>query len=84
MEVVMTEKELSQFGLLDEFSITELEQRLEFEAWCDGNCTCTPTNNSCVPNTNCVPIDSLCGGGGGGGGGGDELPNDNCFYDVQP
>jgi len=42
----MTEKELSQFGLLDEFSITELEQRLEFEAWCnvacDSNCSCNP------------------------------------------
>jgi len=38
----MTEKDLSQFGLLDEFSITELEERLEFEAWCDGNCGCVP------------------------------------------
>ena len=34
----MTEKELNQLGLLEEFSITELEQRLEFEAWCD-SCT---------------------------------------------
>ena len=57
----MTEKELSQFGLLEEFSITELEQRLEFEAWCDGNCDCTPTNTTCGPvNTGCVPIDSGC------------------------
>lgn len=38
----MTEKDLSQFELLDEFSITELEERLEFEAWCDGNCGCQP------------------------------------------
>ncbi len=29
-----------QEGLLEEFSIMELEQRLEFEAWCDGNCPC--------------------------------------------
>jgi hypothetical protein len=46
-EVVMTEKDLSQFELLDEFSITELEQRLEFEAWCDGNCGCPPPNGNC-------------------------------------
>ena len=57
----MTEKELSQLGLLEEFSITELEQRLEFEAWCDGNCDCTPTNTTCGPiNTGWVPIDSGC------------------------
>lgn len=37
----MNEEELAQLGLLDEFSITELEQRLEFEAWCD-DCSCTP------------------------------------------
>jgi len=54
----MTEKELSQLGLLEEFSIMELEQRLEFEAWCNGNCDCTPTNNGCTdPNAGCVPID---------------------------
>jgi len=50
----MTEKDLSQFGLLDEFSITELEQRLEFEAWC--NWDCGPTNTNCPcddPNSNC-------------------------------
>ena len=57
----MTEKDLSQLGLLEEFSIMELEQRLEFEAWCNGNCDCTPTNNSCVdPNASCVPIDGAC------------------------
>lgn len=39
----MSEKELAG-GLLEEFSIMELEQRLEFEAWCDGNCDCQPTN----------------------------------------
>lgn len=54
----MTEKELSQLGLLEEFSIMELEQRLEFEAWCNGNCDCTPTNTGCTdPNQPCVPID---------------------------
>ena len=57
----MTEKDLSQFGLLDEFSITELEQRLEFEAWCDWNCGCNPpppTNSPCEPpppNDGCEP-----------------------------
>lgn len=67
----MTEKDLSQFGLLDEFSITELEQRLEFEAWCDWNCRCDdpppsngncecppPTNDFCEPpppNEPCIP-----------------------------
>jgi hypothetical protein len=55
----MTEKELSQLGLLDEFSITELEQRLEFEAWCDGNCDCD--NDSCGPaDGGCVPVDAYC------------------------
>ncbi len=50
----MTEKDLSQFGLLDEFSITELEQRLEFEAWCDWNCGDPDTNCPCDdPNSNC-------------------------------
>ena len=34
----MTEQDLEQFELLDEFSITELEQQLEFEAWCDVVC----------------------------------------------
>ena len=80
----MTEKDLSQFGLLDEFSITELEQRLEFEAWCDGNCGCTPTNTTCQPNNGCVPIENASCGGGGGGGGGDNLPDELCFYDQQP
>lgn len=58
----MTEKDLSQFGLLDEFSITELEQRLEFEAWCDWNCGCGPENGSCDPNGSCgpPPVDSDC------------------------
>lgn len=76
----MTEKELSQLGLLEEFSITELEQRLEFEAWCDSNCDCQPTDTTCSTNTTCVPIDYQCGGGGGGGGGTD----DSCLIDVQP
>ena len=26
---------------LDEFSVFELEERLEFVAWCDTNCGCT-------------------------------------------
>ena len=74
----MTEKELSQLGLLEEFSITELEQRLEFEAWCDGNCDCQPINSSSCPiNTTCTPIDYECGGGGGGG-----LPDEPCI--IQP
>lgn len=56
----MTEKQLSEFGLLDEFSITELEQRLEFEAWCDWNCGCGPPpgNSGCEPpppNEGCEP-----------------------------
>lgn len=54
----MTEKDLSKFGLLDEFSITELEQRLEFEAWCDWNCGCGPDNGNCSCDP--PPIDSDC------------------------
>lgn len=51
----MSEQELTQQGLLEEFSIMELEQRLEFEAWCDGNC-------SCDGNTGGGPVsDQLCG-----------------------
>jgi uncharacterized membrane protein len=52
----MTDKELNTAELLEEFSIMELEQRLEFEAWCDGNCSCQPSDGG--------------GTGGGGGGGG--------------
>lgn len=52
----MTEKELNQLGLLDEFSITELEQRLEFEAWCDGNCDCQPVDGGCGPVDGGCPI----------------------------
>ena len=29
-----------QDELLEEFSITELEDRLEFESWCNNNCSC--------------------------------------------
>lgn len=38
----MTKKiELDQMeSLLEEFSIEELDDRLEFTAWCDGNCRC--------------------------------------------
>lgn len=57
----MTEKELNQLGLLEEFLITELEQRLEFEAWCDS----CETNSQTCHDTNCT---AYCGGGGGGGG----------------
>ena len=28
-------------GTLEEFSIMELDDRLEFVAWCDKNCNCT-------------------------------------------
>lgn len=58
----MTEKDLIKLGLLEEFSITELEQRLEFEAWCNfgcdsnSNCPCTDPNSNCPctdPNSNC-------------------------------
>lgn len=57
----MTEKELNQLGLLEEFSITELEQRLEFEAWCD-DCTCTDNcpDTTCTTNTVCPPINASC------------------------
>lgn len=27
-------------NVLEEFSIVELEERLEFEAWCDWDCQC--------------------------------------------
>lgn len=63
----MTEQELNQLGLLEEFSITELEQRLEFEAWCD-SCTDDCPNTTCEHNAACPPINN-CGGGGGGCGG---------------
>ena len=36
--LVMTENDLNELELLDEFSIMELEQQLEFEAWCDIVC----------------------------------------------
>ena len=53
----MTDKELNTVELLEEFSIMELEQRLEFEAWCDGNCSCEPVGGG-TPNGGCpvVPI----------------------------
>ena len=78
----MTERELNQLGLLEEFSITELEQRLEFEAWCDScesNGTCTDT--TCPTNTACPPINNC--GGGGGGCGGDPSTDTTCIID-QP
>lgn len=54
----MTEKDLSQFGLLEEFTIAELEQRLEFEAWYNWNCICDPANALCEPQP---PLDGACG-----------------------
>jgi hypothetical protein len=81
MEVIMTEKELNQLGLLEEFSITELEQRLEFEAWCDScedNNTCTDT--TCPSNTACPPINNC--GGGGGDCGSDPGANETCL--IEP
>lgn len=54
----MTDKELNTVELLEEFSIMELEQRLEFEAWCDGNCSCEPSGGGGA-NGGCpvVPIE---------------------------
>jgi len=80
----MTEKELGQFGLLEEFSITELEQRLEFEAWCNLFCTsndhCTAPNSACPTNAACVPLNGACGGGGGG----EEPANTDCPFEIIP
>ena len=62
----MSEKDLEKFGLLDEFSITELEQRLEFEAWCDWNCGCGPENGNCscppppAPDSECTNFNCGC------------------------
>jgi hypothetical protein len=78
----MNEKELNQLGLLEEFSITELEQRLEFEAWCDScetnSTTCTDT--TCPSNTACPPINDCSGGGGGGCG--DTGTNETCLIEA--
>jgi hypothetical protein len=35
-------KDLSVETTLEEFSIMELDERLEFVAWCD-DCSCSPT-----------------------------------------
>lgn len=50
----MTEKELSQLRLLDDISIRELEQRLEFEAWSPGN-WCGP-----IEDAGCPVLDAGC------------------------
>ena len=42
---VSANTELNREDLLEEFSIMELEERLEFEAWCDSNTNCP----SCTP-----------------------------------
>lgn len=53
-----------------EFSILELEDRLEFAELCDDNCGCnTGTNTNCTATGPTTPINAYCGGGGGGGGG---------------
>jgi hypothetical protein len=81
----MTEKELTQLGLLEEFSITELEQRLEFEAWCDScpDVDTTCPNTTCPTNEACPPINN-CGGGGGGGGCGSIDPSidETCIIEA--
>jgi len=57
----MTDKDLA----LTEFSIIELEDRLEFAELCDSNCGCiTGGTNNCTTN---------------GGGGGIEVPIDVNF-----
>jgi hypothetical protein len=39
-----TQEDLTvQNEMLEEFSIFELDDRLEFVAWCDSNCVCTGT-----------------------------------------
>lgn len=35
-------EEVHSPDLLEEFSIIELEERLEFESWCDADCQCGP------------------------------------------
>lgn len=43
MEQEKNKSEQMQDDLLEEFSITELEDRLEFETWCNKNCNCPGT-----------------------------------------
>jgi hypothetical protein len=71
----MSEKDLTR-GLLEEFSIVELEQRLEFEAWCDSNCDCSNGTTCSGGNPVCPPVDVYCGGGGGG-----DIPDDFCVQE---
>ena len=55
----MTEKDLSQFGLLEEFSITELEQRLELRhGRGNGDCTHQKAEGRSIPcyhDSGCYP-----------------------------
>ena len=46
---------------LEEFSVMELEDRLEF-GLCNDNCSCSPTNTncSCNPNDGCT-TNTACG-----------------------
>ncbi|HEX8147187.1 MAG TPA: hypothetical protein VF591_08415 [Pyrinomonadaceae bacterium] len=51
-----------QLELIEEFSIMELEQRLEFEAWCNFGCdSCSPPppapNYECPTNTGCEAVE---------------------------
>jgi hypothetical protein len=57
-------------NLSAEFSILELEDRLEFAELCDDNCGCNTggTNTSCSPSG--PTTNAYCSGGGGGGGDG--------------
>ena len=72
----MTEKDLTQLGLLEEFSITELEQRLEFEAWCD-DCSCTDNcpDTTCPTNQGCFPTNDVCD---------PPPPDESCIPQLQP
>jgi hypothetical protein len=55
---MLTNEAPNQEAFLEEFSIMELEQRLEFEAWCDGNCNdCTGTGTGTGPITVPSPIE---------------------------
>jgi hypothetical protein len=62
-------------NLSAEFSILELEDRLEFAELCDDNCGCNTggTNTTCNPSGGTT--NAYCSGGGGGGGIGIESPS---------
>jgi hypothetical protein len=58
-------------NLTAEFSILELEDRLEFAELCDDNCGCNTggTNTTCNPGGGTTNAYCPSGGGGGGDGG---------------